>query len=148
MDKISVVKLPAMHCSYYELQISCEEIFVAMLRPIKSAKIFNLENFWLYNYGSLSHGHMVNSVMWRPYSYQIPNDRTCYNNIIYILIIRSKEDFIQQKTFMDCITATKVLIRQSTHIITEYHVQIIQPPKLQNVQRFPLYNVPTEGELH
>ena len=43
-----MVTLPAMHCSCYELEISREKIFVAMLRPVKSTKIFNLENFRLY----------------------------------------------------------------------------------------------------
>ena len=48
MDKVSVVKLPATHCSCYELEISREKIFSAMLRPAKSIKIFNLKNFRLY----------------------------------------------------------------------------------------------------
>ena len=48
MDKIFVVKLPAVHCSCYEVEILREKIFAAMLRPTKSAKIFNLENFRLY----------------------------------------------------------------------------------------------------
>ncbi len=43
-----MVKLPATHCSCYELEISQEKIFVAMVRPAKSMKIFNLENFRLY----------------------------------------------------------------------------------------------------
>ena len=42
-----VVKLPATHCSCYELEISWEKIFVAMLRLVKSVKIFNLKNFRL-----------------------------------------------------------------------------------------------------
>ena len=35
-----------MHCICYELEISWEKIFTAILRPMK---IFNLENFGLYN---------------------------------------------------------------------------------------------------
>ena len=38
-DKIFVVKLPATHCNYYEVQISQEKTFAAMFRPAKSAKI-------------------------------------------------------------------------------------------------------------
>ena len=37
-----------MHCICYELEISQEKNFVAILRPAKSAKFFYLENFRLY----------------------------------------------------------------------------------------------------
>ena len=37
-----------LHCSYYELEISQEKVFMAMLRPTKSTKHFNLENFICY----------------------------------------------------------------------------------------------------
>ena len=47
-DKVFVVKVPAMHCISYELEISWEKIFMALLGPMKSAKDFNLENFRLY----------------------------------------------------------------------------------------------------
>ena len=46
MDKIFVFKLPATPMCY-ELEISREGIFTAMLKPTKSAKIFNLKNFRL-----------------------------------------------------------------------------------------------------
>ena len=35
MDKIFVVKLPATHCSCYEVEISQEKYFAAMFRPVK-----------------------------------------------------------------------------------------------------------------
>ena len=38
-----------MHCIIYELEISWEKNFAAILQPVKSAKIFNLENFRLYS---------------------------------------------------------------------------------------------------
>ena len=44
-DKFFVVKLPAMHYSCYEPEISWEKFFVAILRPTKSAKIFDLKKF-------------------------------------------------------------------------------------------------------
>ena len=43
--KIFVVKLPAMHCICYELEMSREKTFVVMLRPVKSTKFFNLEKY-------------------------------------------------------------------------------------------------------
>ena len=44
MDKIFVVKFPAMHYISFELEILREKIFADILRPVKSVKIFNLEN--------------------------------------------------------------------------------------------------------
>ena len=38
-----------MHCIYYELEISRENILVAILRRAKSAKIFNFENFRVHS---------------------------------------------------------------------------------------------------
>lgn len=43
-----MVKLPATHCSHYELEILQEKIFMATLRPANSANIFNLKNARLY----------------------------------------------------------------------------------------------------
>ena len=37
------------HSASYDDEISWEKVFVAVLRPMKSAKIFNLENFRLYS---------------------------------------------------------------------------------------------------
>ena len=45
---VDVVELPATPCICYELEISWEKFFVAALQPVKSTKIFNLENFRLY----------------------------------------------------------------------------------------------------
>ena len=43
-----MVKLLATPFIGYELEISQEKIFMAMFRPTKSMKFFNLENFRLY----------------------------------------------------------------------------------------------------
>ena len=47
-DKIFMIELPATPCICYKLEISWEKFFAAALRPVKSVKIFNLENFRLY----------------------------------------------------------------------------------------------------
>ena len=47
-DKNFVVIVPVMHYIFYELEISREKNFVAILQPAKSAKFFYLEDFRLY----------------------------------------------------------------------------------------------------
>ena len=61
MYKIFMSKLPATHCSYYELGISLERIFAALLRPVKSAKFFNREilGYTVMSLGSLVARHLL-----------------------------------------------------------------------------------------
>ena len=47
-ENIFVVKLPTMPCICFERKLSRKKIFMAMLRPAKSVKNSNLENFGLY----------------------------------------------------------------------------------------------------
>ena len=43
-----MVKRPATHCSCYEVEISREKFFAAMLRPVKSAKIFKILGYTVH----------------------------------------------------------------------------------------------------
>ena len=49
-----MVKVPATHCSCYEVEISQEKNFAAMLGPAKFTKIFDLKNFRLYGISPLA----------------------------------------------------------------------------------------------
>ena len=48
MNELFVVMVPVMHCISYELEISWEKNFVAILRTMKSTKIFDLEKILGY----------------------------------------------------------------------------------------------------
>ena len=58
-DKIFTVKFPAMHCVSFELEISREKVFVAILWPAKSAKILGYNNYGNIDTMSCMHSYTI-----------------------------------------------------------------------------------------